>query len=290
MLNETSVEQESVALASGIYFRVVEDDFGDSGEPWLVDCLIQTCDEADFADFAEALDECLQRIQERIDSLEDSEGDEGYLDKLREKLGDTSEAIGGDWDDYEMCISQPPVRGPSESDWFTLTTVEGREAARRLLECGHQYEDCEVQAIERYERLAAVGGGGPKVKEKVFKPRPRPPITYAKVKVSPAFLGTLPPSLIRGLLTRHRDQWCDEEAGPYRPLHEAFTTRSRGPHPGAEFVVTTGFDGDRDICTFATVVPRRSLSPDLNRLMDEASEFFTWDEEALRGGQDTSSN
>ena len=292
MLNETNVEQESVALASGIYFRMVEDDFGDDpGEPWPVDCLIQTEDEADFDDFAEALDECLQRIQERIDALEDSEGDEGYLDRLREKLGDTSEAIGGDWDDYEMCISQPTVWGPGESEPFTLSTVDGRGAARRLLDSGHPFEGCHVEAIERYERMAAVGGGGPRVKEKAFKSRPRPSITFARVKVSPALLGALPTSLIRGLLTRHRQIWCEDSA-PYRPLHEAFTTRSKGPRPGAQFVVTTVFDGDRDICTFATVVPRRSSSPDLDSLMDEASKFFTWteEEEVVRGGWDTSSN
>ena len=258
-----------------IFYRVIEDDFSaDADQGWKIDCLIQTEDSADFEDFGDALDECLERIQERIDRQEDVEGDNGYLDKLREKLGDTSEAIGEDWDCYDCCISQPIVLRPGEKPGFVcLTTVEGRHEARRLLDGGHEFNVHDRDAIEHYERLAAVGEGGPTVKEKTLKVRARPPITFAKVKVSPALLESLPIPLLRGLLAQHRRLW-EEETEPYRPLLGAFTSRLGGANLNSEYIIVTMFDGDKNICTFATVVPSRFPSPDHDRVMDEATEWF----------------
>jgi hypothetical protein len=127
-----------------IYYRVIEDDFSEEdGQEWTVDCLIQTEDPADFDDFDEALNECLERIQERIDRQEDQEDEDGYLDKLREKLGDSSEAIEAGWEMYESCISQPVVEGPDEGQgethFIAVTSVEGRHQVRQLIEAGVEF-------------------------------------------------------------------------------------------------------------------------------------------------------
>ena len=67
-----------------VYYRIVAEDFAhEPGDRWPVDVLIQTEDPADFSVFRAAVEEALDRIQERIDRQEDEgETDPGYLEKL----------------------------------------------------------------------------------------------------------------------------------------------------------------------------------------------------------------
>lgn len=257
-----------------IYYRVIEDDFSEEkGQDWIVDCLIQTEDLDDFDDFEEALSECMERIQERIDAQEDAGDDQGYLEKLREKLSDTSEAVGSDWEIYESCISQPTVSDrrtvEREPRFLTLTKVEDRKTARSLIDEGMHFgpnHDFVVSQVEKYERLSAIGAGGPKVKAKLFKERPRPPMTLGTVNVSPALLQSLPTKLIRGLLTRHRQSWESQES-PYSPLDQAYKSRMSGPDESTHYFVLTIFLDFGDV-TFATALPKRFPDPDNDQITE----------------------
>ncbi len=77
---------------NNVHYRIVTEDFAHQpGQRWPVEVLIQTEDPADFTDFEAATEEMLDRIQERIERQEDrGVPDEGYLDTLREKLGDSN--------------------------------------------------------------------------------------------------------------------------------------------------------------------------------------------------------
>jgi hypothetical protein len=100
------------SLTGMIFYRVVEDLFGDSeGADRTIDVVIQTTDPHDFADFDEAVEEAMDRIQERID-LEDmaEHPDRAHLALLEEKLGDSGEALGADWEAY--CYSLADRENP----------------------------------------------------------------------------------------------------------------------------------------------------------------------------------
>jgi hypothetical protein len=206
-----------------IFYRVVEDDFSEEeGRGWMVDVVIQATAPADFKDFGEAIEECIDRIQERIDGEEDQdEPDEGYLEKLQEKLDDSNVS---DWEEYTCSIPQPSIT--IDGEVVNVAEVAGRARCGAYIAAGGVLSDVERGRLESTTKQAAPRKGKLKRKLKLLKDRPQTPITFEKVKVDPRVLEVLKPAQIKGLLTRHKSV-C--EAQEWKPTHSA-TQSDMGSH------------------------------------------------------------
>jgi hypothetical protein len=256
-----------------IFYRVVEDIFSDSEDiERAIDVVIQTIDPDDFADFGEAVEEAVDRLQERIDLEEAAQGpDRAHLDLLAEKFGDTGEALGEDWESYCRSISQPTVL--VDGGEINLAEVEGRERFARCMRAGHPFSRCQVQIYEKLARQAGCGTGAPRVKAKTLKPRPRPHLAFAKVQIDPALAAAYSPALIRGLLTKHRQLF---EAYPdWKPHRDGFVSALGRPETSDSYihVLTVFLDGGTCI-TFAVAVPTGQLPPPDWAVMDRATIRF----------------
>ena len=265
-----------------ICYRIVAENFAEEkGQTWPVEVLIQTEDPADFDDFEEALEEVLDRIQMRIDREEDrDEPDLGYLDRLREKLGDSNS---GDWEEYCDNISQPQVarkfRGRYE--WINLAEVAGRERMRRLLVRGVKFENYALPVFNRLGRQAAVGKKVVKVKRKKLKPRVRPGLVFNCVRLDPEIAGRFGEGMIGQFLALHKERF---EAHAWSPRKDGFTSViGRHDAPG-EFIhcLTVFLDGEHSV-TFATLIGPGDM-PEDSDVIDRATVEF--DHHASVSGQD----
>ena len=253
-----------------VFYRVVEDDFSDSGDTDRpIDVVIQTTDPKDFADFGEANEEAMDRIQERIDLEESSEHlDPAHLALLEEKLSDTGESLGADWEAYCYAISQPAVLLDNEE--INLAEVEGRERFARLVASGHSFTVAQIETYERLSRQAACGAGGPKIRAKALKSRPRPALDLDKAKIDPILAAAYGPNLVLGFLTRHKQQF--ESYPDWKPHRTGFVTDLGRPETSESYihVLTVFLDGG--VCiTFAVAVPMGQLPPDDRDVMEAAT-------------------
>lgn len=255
-----------------VHYRIVAENFADeAGQRWPVEVLIQTEDPADFDRFEAAVEEALDRIQERIDREEDKgPPDEGYLDRLREKLGD-SNCEG--WDEYCRNVSQPEVSrkvgGRCES--INLAEVAGRERMRRMVQKGVAFERRDLWSLRRQERLARVGERVVKVKRKRLKPRVRPAMTLACVRIDPRLAERFPGDHIRGLLARHRLSYQEHDWQPRRDGFSSVIGRHGRPDL-AVYCLTVFFDAGNSI-TFASLL-EAGERPDDSAVMERATVEF----------------
>lgn len=255
-----------------ICYRVVEDDFSEGdGQGWMVDVVIQTTDPADFKDFEDAIEECIDRIQERIDSEEDKdEPDEGYLGKLREKLEDSNVS---DWEEYTYTIPQPSI--VIDGEGVNVAEVAGRARCEAYISAGGVLSDVERGRLESTTKQAAPRKGKPQRKLKLLKDRPQPPITFEKVKVDPRVLEVLKPAQIKGLLTRHKSVCKTQE---WKPTYSA-TQSDMGSqkHVGCSFRCLTVFLDEGGCVTFVVLVTQGEEPPDQDRIVHMTLEDFDWD-------------
>jgi hypothetical protein len=251
------------------------------GQRWPVEVLIQTEDPIDFGDFQDATEELLDRIQERIDCQEDrSEPDEDYLDKLREKLGDSNCE---DWDEYCSNVSQPEVslRKGGNYEQMNLAGIDGRKRMRRLIEKGRIFTPHQLGLLRRLEGQSAIGKKVVKVKRKRLKPRVRPALIFDCVRLDPKLSRRFDAESIKGFLDAHRRAYDRHDWSPYK---EGFSSRV-GQHERPDLTIyclTVFFDSENSV-TFATLVPTGDGLPDDHGLMDIASEEFHWDRSLVGG-------
>lgn len=255
-----------------IFYRVVEDDLSDEdGQGWMVDVVIQTTDPADFKDFGDAIEECIDRIQERIDSEEDKdEPDEGYLEKLHEKLDDSNVT---DWEEYTCSFPQPLVT--VEGEEANVAEVAGRARCEAYIAAGGVLPDVFRERLESTRKQSASRKGKPRRKLKLLKHRPQPPVTFDKVKVDPRVLEVLTPAEIKGLLTRHKAV-C--EAQDWKPTYSS-TQSDMGSHKhdGCSFRSLTVFLNQGECITFVALVPQGEEPPEPDRIMRLTTADFAWD-------------
>jgi hypothetical protein len=258
-----------------IHYRIVTENFAfEPGQRWPIEVLIQTEDKADFADFEAATEEVLDRIQERIDRQEDrDEPDEGYLDKLREKLGDSN---CGDWDEYCNNVSQPEVwlRTRGEHVGINLADIAGRKQMRRLINRGVEFKAGERWLLRRLERQATVGKRVVKVKRKRLKPRVRPALTFDCVRLDPRLSRDHGPEFIQGALEAHRRAYDLHDWNPYRDGFSS-TIVQHGRLDWRICCLTEFFEAE-DSVTFAALVPAGGSEPDDVTLMNIATEKYQW--------------
>ncbi|OJW13128.1 MAG: hypothetical protein BGO49_20235 [Planctomycetales bacterium 71-10] len=257
---------------SKVFYRIVTEDFADEpGQRWPIDVLIQTEDPADFDRFEAAVEEALDRIQERIDREED-EGppDEGYLDRLREKFGD-SNCEG--WDEYCGNVSQPEILlGKGDGyDSINLAGVAGRRRMRRMIEKGVGFEPYQLGLLRRLEGQAAVGKRVVKVKRKRLKPRVRPAMTLECVRIDPRLAEQFPGDFIRGLLARHRLSYQEHDWQTRRDGFSSVIGRHGRPDL-AVYCLTVFFDAGNSI-TFASLL-EAGERPDDSAVMERATVEF----------------
>lgn len=255
-----------------VHYRIVTENFADeAGQRWPIEVLIQTEDPADFDRFEAAVEEALDRIQERIDREEDEETtDEGYLDRLREKLDD-SNCEG--WDEYCRNVSQPEILlGKRDGcDSINLAGVAGRKRMRRMIEKGVGFEPYQLRLLRRLEGQAAVRKRVVKVKRKRLKPRVRPAMTLECVRIDPRLAERFPGDHIRGLLARHRLSYQEHD---WRPRLDGFSSvigRHGRPHL-AVYCLTVFFDAGNSI-TFASLL-EAGERPDDSEVMERATVEF----------------
>ena len=259
-----------ISTKSMISYRVVEDIFSDSDDgERAIDVVIQTTDPDDFADFDEAVEEAMDRIQEKIDLEELSDQpDRAHLALLEEKLGDTGEALGADWEAYCFAISQPIIF--TDGGEINLAEVEGRGRFSCLAESGQQFDDRDIELHARLSRQAECGTGGRKIKAKTLKTRPRPELDLAKAKIDPILAAAYGPELVLSFLTRHKQSF---EAYPdWKPHRTGFLSDLDRPETSESYihVLTVFLDGG--VCvTFAVAVPTGQLPPDDRDVMDAAT-------------------
>ena len=254
-----------------IYFRVVEDDFSEEdGQNWMVDVVIQTTDPSDFESFEDAAEECIDRIQERIDNEEDEdEPDEGYVEKLQEKLGDSNVS---DWEEYTLSIPQPQVGINGES--VNTAEVAGRDRCEKHLAAGGEFREFDRGRLEAARSQAAPDGGKPRKKLKLMKDRPRPTLTFDRVKIDPKVTEVLKSVEIKGLLVRHKGLYEQQD---WKATYSA-TQSDLGSikHPGCSFRSLTVFMDDGSCVTFVTFVAQGEPPPDNAAMMDLAKGDFDW--------------
>lgn len=257
---------------ANVHYRIVAENFADEkGQTWPVEVLIQTEDPSDFDDFDTALEEVLDRIQMRIDREEDrDEPDLGYLDRLREKLGDSN---CGDWEEYCDNISQPEIarKFRGQYEWINLAEVAGRERMRRLLLRGVKFEKYALPTYNRLLRQVAVGKKVVKAKRKEFKPRVRPAMTLECVRIDPRLGERFPAEYIRGLLARHRLSY---EGHDWHPRRDGFSSviGQHGRPDLAFHCFTVFFDGENSV-TFASLLGPGER-PDDSAVMERATVEF----------------
>lgn len=259
-----------------IHYRIVTESFADEpGQRWPIEVLIQTEDPTDFGDFEAATEEMLDRIQERIYRREDrAKPDDGYFDKLREKLGDSNCT---DWEEYCSNVSQPKVylRKGGDYEAMNIAEVAGRERMRRLIEEGRIFTPNQLGLLRRLKRQAAVGKRVMKVKRKRLKPRVRPALAFDCVRLDPRLTRRFDADLIRGFLDTHRRAYERHDWSPYK---EGFSS-TIGQHgrPGLTIHCLTVFLDGVNSVTFAALVATNGGVPDDDALMEIADEEFHWD-------------
>ena len=254
-----------------IYFRVVEDDFSDEdGQNWMVEVVIQTTAPSDFKSFEDAVEECIDRIQERIDNEEDKEEpDHGYLEKLQEKLGDSNVE---DWEEYTFSIPQPEVS--VKGKLVNVAEVAGRAKCERYLKSGGELTEFDRHRLESTTSQAALGAATPKTRLKLLKDRPRPSMTFDRVKIDPKVMEVLKPVEIKGLLTGHKVAY---EKQDWKATHSAtLSDLSSVTHPGCFFHSLTIFMYDKTCVTFVVLVQKGEQPPDDRATMDFATADFDW--------------
>ncbi len=254
-----------------VYFRVVEDDLSDEeGQNWMVDVVIQTTDPSDFKNFEDAIEECTDRIQARIDLEEDKEEpDEGYLEKLQEKFGDSNV---GDWEEYTFSIPQPEVS--VKGKLVNVAEVTGRAKCERYLKSGGELTEFDRHRLESTTSQAALGAAAPKTKLKLLKDRPHPTMTFDRVKIDPKVMEVLKPVEIKGLLTRHKAAYEKQE---WKASHSATLSDMRSiKHPGHFFHSLTVFMYDKTCVTFVVLIEKGQQPPDDRATMDIATADFDW--------------
>ena len=254
-----------------IYFRVVEDDFSDEeGQNWMVDGVIQRTDPADFNNFEDAIEECVERIQERIDLEEDKEEpDGGYLEKLQEKFGDSNVS---DWEEYTSSIPQPEVC--INNELINVAEVAGHARCQQYLESGGELTVFDTYRLESTMSQAATGADNPKRRLKLLKEHPRPVMIFDRVKIDPKVEESLKPVEIKGLVAKHKTHYEQQE---WKLTHSAIQSDVGSlRHPGSFFHVLTVFYDESDCVTFVTLVPQGQQPPDTDATMNQATNFFDW--------------
>lgn len=261
---------QATAPGGMIFYRVVEDFFGDSeGVDRPIEVVIQTTDPADFAELGEAVEEAMDRIQERID-LEEMAGepDGAHLDLLQEKLGDTGEGLGADWEAYCSAISQPTVLVDREV--INLAEVEGRGRFARLVRLGCSFSERQVETFEKLSRQAEVGSAAPRIKSKARKPRPRPELDLSRVKIDPTLAAAYPKELILGFLAKHRQLF--ESSPDWKPHRIGFVSDLGRPETSASYIhILTVFLDEATCVTFAVAAQMGQLPPPDAAVMDQAT-------------------
>lgn len=256
-----------------VCYRIMVEDFAhEPGDRWPVEVLIQT---EDPADFRAAVEEGLDRIQERIDRQEDEgEPDPGYLDKLREKLGDSN---CGDWDEYCLNVSQPEVRRTSRGSHVEMNMAEvaGRRRMRRVIDRGVAFESRDLRLLRLLERQAAVGKRVVKFKRKRLKPKIRPALTFDCVRIDPRLTEEYGPDHLRGILDTHSRSYEQHDWNPHR---DGFTSTigQRGRPDLGIYCLTVFFDGVNS-ATFVVPISPGCGVPDDGTVMDLATEGFRRD-------------
>jgi len=260
-----------------VFYRIVTENFAhEPGRRWPVEVLIQTEDPADFGDFRAAVEEVLDRIQERIDREEGKPvRDLGYLGKLEEKFVDSNSE---DWDEYCLNVSQPEVH-PKGDEALNMAEIAGRDRMHRMIDRGAAFEPWQLRLLRRLERQAAVGRRAVKVKRKRLKPRVRPALTFDCVRIDPRIAERYTPDLIRGILDAHRRAYERHAGNPHRDGFSS-TVSGHGAPDVAVSCLTVFFDGG-DSITFAALVSPGCAGPDDKAVMGLATEKFPSAENAI---------